>query len=112
MSSPSDQPGASDTALTALSALPPDTPGANSRNFLTSCFFLERETVGNFCELGCNYFITNMSCLSSVSSKEAELAPQLDSFKDGVFKVCSARKVRGVAAVAELQFCGFMLVTL
>lgn len=76
MSSPSDQPGASDTALTALSALPPDTPGANSRNFLTSCFFLERETVGNFCELGCNYFITNMSCLSSVSCKEAELAPQ------------------------------------
>ena len=33
------------------------------------CLMPLNHMFGNFCELGCNYFITNMSCLSSVSCK-------------------------------------------
>jgi hypothetical protein len=123
MSKPSDPPGSFWHCSNSPLCTPPDTPGANSRNFLTSCFFLERETVGNFCELGCNYFLTNMSCLSCQLQRPLVShhlrALFLNRFHwhssgwvSSFLKMCSTRKVQVPAAVAELLFCGFMLVTL
>jgi hypothetical protein len=86
-----------------------------SKNFLTSCFFLEREAVGNFCKLGYNYLIINISCLFSVSCKNScesllqsftsEQTPPAELW-DGhpVFcKLAQPEMPKTTAAVAELH---------